>query len=216
MCRLYCTEMRYRRAVMRRQRRAAWLCAMVAATTSLIAGQHEDHPVPPAAFSGGIDLYKTALGPFTRPISSQNREAQAFFNQGFQLTYAFAKPEAVRSFREAQTRDPLCAICFWGEAWAWGSDLNWPMGAEEAYDYLLHHIRLAGGKPDNVFDATALEVLARGTFGLPDALPANVFAETKTGEAPNGDILTELGDLMFDEFRDRRLAGLVLDERLFQ
>ena len=69
---------------------------------------------------------------FTRPISSRNSEAQAFFNQGFQLTYAFARPEAVRSFREAETRDPECAICYWGEAWAWGSDLNWTMSAEEA------------------------------------------------------------------------------------
>jgi tetratricopeptide (TPR) repeat protein len=79
-----------------------------------------------------IQLYKTGLGTFTRAISSTNKEAQAFFNQGFQMMYAFAKPEAVRSFREAWTRDPQCAICYWGEAWAWGSYLNAPMSAEEA------------------------------------------------------------------------------------
>ena len=93
---------------------------------------HTEHAAPPAAFNGRIALYTTAMGPFTRPISSRNSEAQAFFNQGFQLTYAFARPEAVRSFREAETRDPECAICYWGEAWAWGSDLNWTMSAEEA------------------------------------------------------------------------------------
>ena len=60
------------------------------------------------------------------------QEAQAFFDQGFQMMYAFAKPEAVRSFREAWKRDPDCAICYWGEAWAWGSYLNAPMNAEEA------------------------------------------------------------------------------------
>jgi tetratricopeptide (TPR) repeat protein len=102
------------------------------AHTSLTAAQHEGHGALPAAFSGRIDLYKAGLGTFARPISSRNSEAQAFFNQGFQLTYAFAKPEAVRSFREAETRDPVCAICYWGEAWAWGSDLNWVMGPEEA------------------------------------------------------------------------------------
>ena len=102
------------------------------AQNSPAAGQHAGHAAPPAAFAKRISLYKTALGPFTRPISSKNPEAQAFFNQGFQLTYAFAKPEAVRSFREAETRDPVCAICYWGEAWAWGSDLNWVMGPEEA------------------------------------------------------------------------------------
>ena len=46
--------------------------------------------------------------------------------------YSFAKPEAVRSFREAWKRDPNCAICYWGEAWAWGSYLNGPMSAEQS------------------------------------------------------------------------------------
>ena len=79
-----------------------------------------------------IEIYKNGLGTFAKPMSSKNPEAQAFFNQGFQMMYSFAKPEAVRSFREAWKRDPECAICFWGEAWAWGSYLNAPMNAEEA------------------------------------------------------------------------------------
>lgn len=79
-----------------------------------------------------IQLYETGLGSYTRPISSKNREAQAFFDQGVRLMYAFGKSEAIRSFREAWKRDPDCAICFWGEAWAWGSYLNGPMTAEEA------------------------------------------------------------------------------------
>ena len=79
-----------------------------------------------------IQLYKTGLGTFTKPMSSTNKEAQAFFDQGFQMMYAFAKPEAVRSFRESWKRDPECAICYWGEAWAWGSYLNSPMNEEES------------------------------------------------------------------------------------
>src|SRR5262245_42254857 len=79
-----------------------------------------------------IQIFKTGLGTFTRPASSTNKEAQAYFDQGFQMMYSFAKPEAVRSFREAWKRDPECAICYWGEAWAWGSYLNAPMSAEEA------------------------------------------------------------------------------------
>ena len=79
-----------------------------------------------------IELYKSGLGTFTRPISSTNKDAQAFFDQGFQMMYAFAKVEAVRSFRESWKRDPGCAICYWGEAWAWGSYLNAPMTGEEA------------------------------------------------------------------------------------
>jgi len=101
-------------------------------STAPAAETHTGHAAPPAAFNGRIALYKTAMGPFKRPISSRNSEAQAFFNQGFQLRYAFARPEAVRSFREAETRDAECAICYWGEAWAWGSDLNWTMSADDA------------------------------------------------------------------------------------
>ena len=79
-----------------------------------------------------IGLLSNALGTFHRPISSKNAEAQQFFDQGFQMMYAFARLDAVRSFRESWKRDPTCAICYWGEAWAWGSYLNGPMPAEQA------------------------------------------------------------------------------------
>lgn len=79
-----------------------------------------------------IPLMTAALGPFTRPISSTNPEAQKFFDQGFQMMYAFARLDAVRSFREAWQRDPECAICYWGEGWAWGSYLNGAMPAEQS------------------------------------------------------------------------------------
>jgi hypothetical protein len=96
------------------------------------APQHEEHPMP-ADFDEPIRLYDSSvLGTFTRPISSRNTEAQAYFNQGFRLMYAFAKPEAGRSFREAQRRDPNCGICYWGEAWAWGSYVNGRMTAQQA------------------------------------------------------------------------------------
>jgi type II secretory pathway predicted ATPase ExeA len=45
-----------------------------------------------------------------------------------------------------------------------------PLDVEEAYDYLLHHLRLAGVKPESVFDDTALEAIARGTHGIPRCL----------------------------------------------
>ena len=96
------------------------------------SAQQAAAPSLPARYLEPIPLYTVGLGTFARPISSTNKEAQAFFTQGFQMMYAFAKPEAVRSFREAWKRDANCAICYWGEAWAWGSYLNAPMTAEEA------------------------------------------------------------------------------------
>jgi tetratricopeptide (TPR) repeat protein len=97
----------------------------------VLALQHDEHPMP-ADFDEPIRLYATALGTFTGPISASNPDVQAYFNQGFRLMYAFARPEAGRSFREAQRRDPTCAICYWGEAWAWGSYVNGRMTAPQA------------------------------------------------------------------------------------
>src|SRR5262249_14751515 len=45
-----------------------------------------------------------------------------------------------------------------------------PLGIEEAADYLLHHLRAAGGKADDIIDGEALELLARHTHGIPRLL----------------------------------------------
>jgi tetratricopeptide (TPR) repeat protein len=79
-----------------------------------------------------IPIYTVGLGPFTKTISTRNPEAQALFTQGMQMMYSFAKLDAVRSFRAAWQRDASCAICYWGEAWAWGSYLNGPILAEHS------------------------------------------------------------------------------------
>jgi len=120
------------------------------ASATITAAQQHEHTLPPD-FDEPIAIYKSGLGTFTRPISSRNPEAQAFFNQGFQLMYAFAKAEAGRSFREAQKRDPNCAICYWGEAWAWGSYVNGRMTvahAARAYAAIRQAVRLSEGAAD--------------------------------------------------------------------
>jgi hypothetical protein len=118
------------------------LCCCLVAAASPATAQHEQHAPPPINVTDPgplpkyvadpIPLYTTGLGPFTRKISSSHAEAQKFSDQGFQMMFAFAKLDAVRSFRESWKRDPQCAICYWGEAWAWGSYLNGPMSAEQS------------------------------------------------------------------------------------
>jgi tetratricopeptide (TPR) repeat protein len=96
---------------------------------------HDNDMAPaglPKNFDRPMPLSPKALGKFTRPIFSANKEAQAYFDQGFQLMYAFGKLDAARSFREAEKHDPDCAICYWGEAWSWGSYLNGPMPTFDA------------------------------------------------------------------------------------
>jgi tetratricopeptide (TPR) repeat protein len=110
-------------------------------------------PGLPPGFDDPMPLYTVALGTFHRPISSSSAEAQAYFDQGFQMMYAFDKTDAIRSFREAGKRDPSCAICFWGEAWSWGSYLNAPMSAGEAphaYAAIQHAVALAPGHANPV------------------------------------------------------------------
>jgi tetratricopeptide (TPR) repeat protein len=99
------------------------------------AMSHDNDMAPaglPKNFDEPIAFTPKALGKFTRPISSRNKEAQEYFDQGFQLMYAYGKMDAARSFREAEKRDPDCAICYWGEAWSWGSYLNGAMQKFEA------------------------------------------------------------------------------------
>ena len=107
-------------------------CVAVGTLTAHAQDDQATETVLPEIFREAIPLYGAALGPFHRPISSTSDEAQAYFDQGFQMMYAFAKMEAVRSFREAWKKDAECAICYWGEAWAWGSYLNGQIREEDA------------------------------------------------------------------------------------
>jgi type II secretory pathway predicted ATPase ExeA len=45
-----------------------------------------------------------------------------------------------------------------------------PLGVDESVDYLLHHLRQAGGCPEKIIDESGLETLARGTTGIPRLL----------------------------------------------
>lgn len=106
------------------------VCALsLAGFTHSLSAQEINYP---DEFATPIPLMGEILGDFHFPISSDSALAQSFFDQGIQMMYAFAKLESARSFREAQAADPDCAICFWGEAWSWGSYLNGAMTTADA------------------------------------------------------------------------------------
>lgn len=97
------------------------------------AGEHAVHQAEyPAGFDEEAAHYPDAVGPLTRPVGTSAPLAQQFFDQGLQQMYAFTPLRAARSFRQAQREDPGCAMCYWGEAWAWGPYLNGPMGPDDA------------------------------------------------------------------------------------
>jgi len=72
------------------------------------------------------------LGAHSFKVTTQSAEAQAYFDQGLRLVYAFNFGEALASFRAAQEHDPSCALCFWGEGFALGPNLNAAMPAGNA------------------------------------------------------------------------------------
>ena len=129
---------------------------------SRAAGQTSDTTPLPPAFRQPMPLYAVGLGPYTRRITTSSKEAQAFFDQGVQLLYSFTPEDAARSFREAQKRDPRCAMCWFGEAWAWGPYLNGPMppsAAPRAYTAISRAMELRSGASEverAVIEAQAL------------------------------------------------------------
>ncbi len=112
----------------------------------LAAQDHLAEVEYPAGFDEEARLYSSAIGALTRPVSTKSTRAQEFFDQGLQLMYAFSPLRAARSFRQAQKEDPECAICYWGEAWAWGPYLNGDMGPDDApraFEKITQALRLA-------------------------------------------------------------------------
>ena len=93
------------------------------AATAPATAQHEMTP-PASPVAQQLQPADQALDGRPGHVHSSDlvdeRGGAGVFQAGFQMMYAFAKPEAGRSFREAWKRDPDCAICYWGEAWAIG------------------------------------------------------------------------------------------------
>jgi tetratricopeptide (TPR) repeat protein len=96
----------------------------------LAATQTEVPPTEMQAAAPSPDFANTypplwdGLGTLTYKITTSDPQAQAYFDQGLRLAYGFNHDEARRAFREAQHRDPDCAMCFWGEALVLGPNVN--------------------------------------------------------------------------------------------
>ena len=57
-----------------------------------------------------------------RPVSTDSKEAQLWFDRGLNWCYGYNYEEAVRCFRKASEFDPSCAMAYWGMAYASGSN----------------------------------------------------------------------------------------------
>jgi len=82
-----------------------------------------DEAAQTLAQRAGAPLF-TGMGNFHMPITTRDSDTQRYFDQGMVLAFGFNHAESIRSFRAAQTLDPDCAMCFWGEALATGPNIN--------------------------------------------------------------------------------------------
>jgi tetratricopeptide (TPR) repeat protein len=96
-----------------------------AAWTHQHHGQPDGANRPGEGSDGAPELLN--LGSHKFPVSTRNKLAQQFMNQGLNLSYAFNHAEAGRAFREAARLDPSLAMAYWGQALVLGPNINAPM-----------------------------------------------------------------------------------------
>ena len=63
-------------------------------------------------------------GTFSRPITTDSAEAQAFFDQGLRMAWSFYFPESIASYQEAARLDPDSPMPHFGLAHAAGPNPN--------------------------------------------------------------------------------------------
>ena len=88
-----------------------------------VESQSGADPMQSLAQRAGAPLFE-GMGNYHMPITTADSDAQRYFDQGMVLAFGFNHAESIRSFRAAQTLDPTCAMCFWGEALATGPNIN--------------------------------------------------------------------------------------------
>jgi len=115
----------------------------VAAVTLVFSTGLPAHDIAaPAASNQGID---PGLGSVHHPVTTKSKHAQAYFDQGMRLIFAFNHEAAIRSFTRAWELDPNLAMAQWGIAYALGPNINHPMDPtahKAAYEALEKAIAL--------------------------------------------------------------------------
>jgi tetratricopeptide (TPR) repeat protein len=94
------------------------------------------------------------LGSYSRKVTTASPEAQHYFNQGLNFLFGFNHGAAIRSFQEAATLDPTCAMAHWGIALACGPHINFPLVPPPAAELAWKELALA---QQNAAHASAVE-----------------------------------------------------------
>jgi tetratricopeptide (TPR) repeat protein len=106
-----------------RRRLLTLLAIILALGVPAFAEEQAEHAAPAKARAA---VLMSGYGHWHHPVSTKNAQAQAFFDQGLRLIYAFNHDEAARSFQRAADLDPQLAMAYWGIAEAVGPNYNDP------------------------------------------------------------------------------------------
>ncbi|KAL6235561.1 hypothetical protein BDW75DRAFT_209089 [Aspergillus navahoensis] len=103
--------------------------------------------------------YPFDLGTFGRSITTTNPLAQTWFNRGLTWVYTFNHKEAVTCFEQAIAHDELCAIAYWGLAYALGPNYNyrWEFFGENLNDIVRRTYDASKKAQDLAQTATPIE-----------------------------------------------------------
>jgi tetratricopeptide (TPR) repeat protein len=141
------------------------------------SGQHTDHKPPETSAASKPIALVTTDAITHRKVATSNKQAQAYFDQGLTLYYAFNDGDAVRSFRRASELDPKLAMAHWGVALAayprgtGGGDTKDEKRLKEARDAIAKAMELPAPTSDRVY----IEALAK-------LLPAESGYDRKASE----------------------------------
>ncbi|MEM6708482.1 MAG: hypothetical protein AAF648_06825 [Pseudomonadota bacterium] len=180
----------------RRQRpvRTALTAALLMLTGVVTSGCQPVEPSStPAANAGGADWTQPlfqGLGGVELAVTTNSGEAQAYFNQGLALAFAFNHAAADVAFNQAALSDPDCAMCYWGSALVLGPNVN--ANIDPANAPRAHAL------------ATKAQTLAGSTTALEQAL-IQALTTRYRAEEPDADGRTLLNNAYADAMRGVRV-----------
>jgi tetratricopeptide (TPR) repeat protein len=186
---------------------AASACGMRAKHSAAFKPTHIALATPAEAVRAdtGPPLWE-GLGTLSHPITTGSEQAQRYFDQGLRLTYAFNHAEAWRAFKQAQALDPGCAMCFWGEAFVLGANINAPMeeGAVQPAFIALTNAKARAGKA-TAAEQALIDALAERYSSDPNAdgaalaaAYADAMAEAHAAHPDDQDIAVLFADAVMN------------------
>ena len=168
-------------------------------------------PTEPPAAAKLLD----GMGKVNFPITTNSREAQAFFNQGVAQLYGFWFIEAERSFQQAAKLDPRAAMAYWGIAMAATADFvpkyqlafTPPQPPSDSPNSPESRARAAVAKAEPLRDS----ITPRERLYL-DAVAARHSYFSRDGEADYVATMRKIVEMFPDDLEAKTILGLALDD----